>query len=116
VHPVTTEERRAGDFALRMAFALEKDPAEAARHTRVTLLIVTVTLAWLVLVPLLVIYGLTGSRPGSDAFGIAAGLTVLLPFVAAVIATRARRFSVGGGYIVLTLLMIVPALAIVRAG
>ena len=114
--PVTTEERPASDFALRMAFALEKDPADDERRTRVTLLIVTVTLAWLVLVPLLVVYGLTGARPGGDVFGVAAGLTVLLPFIAAVIATRARRFPLGGGYIVLTLLMIIPALAIVRAG
>ena len=113
---VTTEKERTSDFALRMAFALEKDPAETERHTRDTLLIVTVTLAWLVLVPLLVVYGLTGTRRGEDVFSVAAGLTLLLPFVAAVIATRARRFSVGGVYIVLTLLMIIPALAIARAG
>jgi hypothetical protein len=113
---VTTEERRTSDFALRMAFALEKDPAEAERRTHVTLLVVMVTLSWLVLVPLLVVYGLTGSRRGDEVFGVAAFLTILLPFVAAVIATRARRFPLGGAYIVLTLLMIVPAIAIARAG
>jgi hypothetical protein len=113
---VTTEKERTSDFGLRMAFALEKDPAEDERRTRVTLLIVTVTLAWLVLVPLLVVYGLTGTRRGEHVFSVAAALTVLLPFIAAVIATRARRFSAGGFYIVLTFLMIVPALAIVRAG
>ncbi|MGX6603025.1 hypothetical protein ACWKSP_12930 [Micromonosporaceae bacterium Da 78-11] len=113
---MTTEDQRTGDFALRMAFALQKEPAEAERRTRVTLLIVTVTLAWLVLVPLLVVYGLTGPRRGGEVFSVAAMLNVLLPFVAAVIATRARRFPLGGVYVVLTLVMVLPALAIIRAG
>ncbi len=113
---MTAEKERTSDYALRMAFALEKEPGEDERRTRDTLLIVTVTLAWLVLVPLLLVYGLTGDRPGGHVFSVAAALTLLLPFIAAVIATRARRFSAGGAYIVLTLLMIVPALAMVRAG
>ena len=99
-----------------MAFALEKDPADAVRHTHVTLKIVTVTLTWLVSVPILVIFGLTGSHRGHDVFSLAAALTLVLPFIAAVIATRNRRFSVGGAFIVLTLLMIVPAAAIAHAG
>jgi hypothetical protein len=113
---VTSEERQAGGYATRMAFALEKDPADAVRRTQVTLRIVAVTLGWLVLVPILVVYGLTGKHRDSDVFSLAALLNLLLPFAASVIATRNRRFGVGGLYIVLTLLMVIPAAALVHAG
>jgi hypothetical protein len=110
------EDGRTGDFAARMAFALRKDPAEAQRRTHVTLQVVLVTLAWLVFVPLLLIYGLTGPHRGGDVFTLAAVLTLALPFAGAVIATRNQRFTLGGGYLVLTLLMILPSLAIAHAG
>jgi hypothetical protein len=97
-----------------MAFALHKDPADAVRRTRVILKIVMVTLAWLVVVPLLLIYGLTGETRDGDVFTLAAFLTVLGPFIAAVIGTRNQRFGIGGTYVVLTLLMIFPAVAIAR--
>jgi hypothetical protein len=74
-----------------------------------------VTLAWLVVVPLLMIYGLTGEKRDGDVFTLAAFLTVLGPFIAAVIGTRNQRFGIGGTYVVLTLLMIFPAVAIARA-
>ena len=102
----------ADSFGARMAFAVRKDPGAAARRTRVRLQILLVTLAWLVSVPLLVVAGLSG-RPRHDSiFTLAAVLALLGPFVAAVIATRSQRFGAGAAYIVLTLLMIVPALAI----
>ena len=74
-----------------------------------------VTLAWLVVVPLLVLYGVTGEKRGDDVFMLAAFLTVVGPFIAAVIGTRNQRFGIGGTYVVLTLLMIFPAVAIARA-
>ncbi|NMO53207.1 hypothetical protein HH310_18660 [Actinoplanes sp. TBRC 11911] len=98
-----------------MAFALHKDPADAVRRTRVTLKVVMVTLAWLVIVPLLMIYGWTGETRDDDVFTLAAFLIVLGPFTAAVIATRNQRFGIGATYVVLTLLMIFPAVAIARA-
>jgi hypothetical protein len=113
---VSIEDGRASDFAVRMAFAVQKDPAEAEQRTRVNLMVVAVTLGWLVIVPILVVFGLTGRRRGDDVFSLAAFLTMLGPFVAAVIATRGRRFGLGGFYVVLTLLMVLPALAILRAG
>jgi hypothetical protein len=113
---VTTEDQPAEGFASRMAFALHKDPADAVRRTQVTLQVIVVTLAWLVTVPLLIVYGLTGSRRGHDVFSLAAFLTVLGPFLAAVIGTRNQRFGIGGTYIVLTFLMILPAIAIAHAG
>ena len=113
---MTTEERAAKDgFAARMAFALRKDPADSVRRTQVTLKIIMVTLAWLVTVPLLILYGVTGRERGNGVFVLAALLTVLGPFIAAVIATRNQRFGIAGTYIVLTLLMIFPAVAIARA-
>jgi hypothetical protein len=113
---VAPDEQRTSDFAMRMAFALEKDPTEGPRRTHVTLKVVMVTLAWLVVVPLMVVYGMTGPRRGSDIFTVAALANLVLPFSAAVIATRNRRSGVAGLYIVLTLLMILPSLAISHAG
>ncbi|HEX5204503.1 MAG TPA: hypothetical protein VFW27_31655 [Actinoplanes sp.] len=101
----TAEDRPADGFAARMAFALQKDPLEAPRRTHLYLKLIAVTLAWLVSVPLLLISGL---------FDTAAFLTLLGPFVAAVIATKNHRFGLGGGYIVLTLLMVLPAAAMFR--
>jgi len=111
---VTSEDQPLESYATRMAFALQKDPTEGVRRTHVHLQVLAVTLAWLVTVPILIVYGLTGRRRGDDVFSLAAYLTLLGPFTAAVIATRARRFGLGGAYVVLTLLMVLPALAIAR--
>lgn len=110
------EEQRTSDFAMRMAFALQKEPGEDQRRTHVTLKIVMVTLAWLVIVPIMVVFGLTGQQRGGDVFTMAALVNLVLPFSAAVIATRNRRSGLGGFFIVLTLLMILPSLAIGHAG
>ena len=101
---------------MRMAFALQKEPGEDQRRTHVTLKIVMVTLAWLVIVPIMVVFGLTGQQRGGDVFTMAALVNLVLPFSAAVIATRNRRSGLGGFFIVLTLLMILPSLAIGHAG
>jgi hypothetical protein len=113
---VTTEDQPAEGFAARMAFALQKDPLEAPRRTHLHLKLIAITLAWLVAVPLLLVYGLTGPGPGrtDNVFGLAAFGTLLGPFAAAVLATKNRRFGLGAGYIVLTLLMVPPAAAIIR--
>ncbi|HEY0000737.1 MAG TPA: hypothetical protein VGB74_09810 [Actinoplanes sp.] len=108
-----SEDQPAESYAARMAFATRKDHAAAARRTRVRMRILLVTLVWAVSVPLLVAVGLLGA-PG--AFTLAAVLTVMGPFVAAVIATRNQRFGAGAAYTVLTLLMVVPALAIAHQG
>jgi hypothetical protein len=113
---VAPEEQRTSDFATRMAFALQKEPGEDQRRTHVTLKVVMVTLAWLVVVPLMVVYGFTGQQRGDDIFTLAAFANLVFPFSAAVIATRNKRSGVAGFYIVLTLLMILPSLAIAHAG
>ena len=112
---MTTEDQPADGFAARMAFALAKDPHDAERRTQVSLQIALVTLAWLVVVPIMVGFGLFGAQRSGGVLRFAAFLTVLGPFVAAVIGTRSRRFGVGGAYTVLTLLMVLPALFIARA-
>jgi hypothetical protein len=113
---VAPEEQRTSDFAMRMSFALQKEPGEDQLRTHVTLKIVMVTLTWLVVVPLMVVFGLTGKHPGGHVFTLAALTNLVLPFSAAVIATRNKRSGVAGFYIVLTLLMILPSLAIDHAG
>ena len=75
------DEQRTSNFAMRMAFALEKDPAEGPRRTHVTLKIVTVTLAWIVVVPLMVVYGMTGQQRGDEIFTLAALANLVLPFL-----------------------------------
>ena len=111
---MTTEDQPAEGFAARMAFALQKDPLEAPRRTHLHLKLIAITLAWLVAVPLLLVYGLTGPGRADNALDLAAFGTLLGPFAAAVLATKNRRFGLGGGYIVLTLLMVLPAAAIAR--
>jgi hypothetical protein len=114
VYLVTTKDQPADGFAARMAFALQEDPTEGARRTHLYLKLTAVTLAWLVSVPLLLLYGLTAPRRPDNVFDVTAYLTLLGPFIAAVIATKNRRFGLGGAYTVLTLLMILPAAAITR--
>lgn len=114
VSSVTPEDQPADGFAARMAFALQKDPNEGARRTHLHLKLLAITLTWLVTVPILLIFGLTGGQRGDTIFDWAAFLTILGPFVAAVTATKNRRPGLGGAFVVLTLLMTLPALAIVR--
>jgi hypothetical protein len=114
VEAVTREDQQSDSFAARMAFALRKDPAEDAYRTHLHLKIVAVTLAWLVLVPLLLIYGVTTHHSGDEIFDVAAFATILGPFIAAVMATKNHRTGIGGAYVVLTLLMALPAVAIAR--
>ena len=111
---MTTEEGPADGFAARMAFALEKDPDEPARRTHFRLKMVAVVLAWLVTVPILLVYGFTSAPRAERVFDLAAFVTMLGPFAAAVIATKNHRFGWGGAFIVLTLLMALPAAAIFR--
>jgi hypothetical protein len=111
---VTTEDQPATGFAARMAFALEKDPSDEVRRTNVNLWLIVITLAWAVVVPILVVYGLSGRQRGSSVFTLAAFAVLLGPFAAAVLATRSQRFGLAGVYIVVTLLMIFPALAVLR--
>ncbi|MCO8270646.1 hypothetical protein M1L60_08545 [Actinoplanes sp. TRM 88003] len=111
---MTTEDvrlpRTAQGFAERMAYACQKDPAEIARRVRVRRVTTALLVGWAVIVPILVVYGVTGRRHEPEIISIAAALTVGLPFLAAVIATHGRRFGLGGTYVVLTLLMVLPAI------
>ena len=108
------QEDRRTDFELRLALAKQEPKREAVRRTEVALRVALVTLIWLVSVSLLLGWGLTVPEGQSDATSssMAAVLAVLLPFVAAVIATKNRQFVVGGVYVVLTLAMVLPALGI----
>jgi hypothetical protein len=89
---------------------------EAARRADVALRVVAVTLGWLVSVSMLIGWGVAnrGRDPGTNA--TAALLTVLLPFVSAVIATRNRMPVLATCFVVVTLVMVFPALGIVRGG
>jgi hypothetical protein len=112
---VTTEDQPASPgYAERMAFALQKDPTEPARRTHLHLKLIAITLAWLVAVPLLLAFGLTGRNRGDDIFELAAFVTLLGPFAAGVTATKNHRFGLGGAFVVLTLLMVLPAAAMTR--
>ncbi|RZU49298.1 hypothetical protein EV385_1040 [Krasilnikovia cinnamomea] len=108
---------RRTDVTARTAREIRQAELEAERRLTVRLRVTAVTLAWLVSVSLALGWGFTatpGSPPGG-AFTLAAVLVVLLPFVAAVIATRHGRVWLGGLYVVLTLAMVVPAVIIARA-
>jgi hypothetical protein len=89
---------------------------EAARRAEVGLRVVAVTLAWLVSVSLLVGWGVANEGRDEGTNAAAALLTVVLPFVGAVIATRSRMPVLATCYTVATLVMVFPALGIVRGG
>jgi len=103
---------------VRTALEVRQEQRDAVRRTEVALQVALVTLIWLVSVSLLVGWGLTGPKQegGSTSSALAAVLAVLLPFVAAVIATKNKQFIVGGVYVVLTLAMVLPAVGIAEAG
>ena len=103
-------------FAARMAFAREADGAEQAHRTTVRRRVTALTVGWLAIVPVLVGYGVTVPQHDSDACSVAASLTILLPFTAAVIATHGRRSALGVAYVVLTLLMVLPAAGMTQLG
>ncbi|HET6531515.1 MAG TPA: hypothetical protein VFH03_13040 [Actinoplanes sp.] len=98
----------------RVALAKIEDPREAVRRQEVALRIVAITLFWLVSLALLIGWGLTG-RPGVER-DLAALLAIVVPFAAAVVATKNGRFWLGGTYVVLTLAMVLPAMGIAGLG
>lgn len=129
----SSEAVRRTDVTVKTTREILDEQREAARRKDVTLKVTLVTLAWLVSVPLLIGWELTGAGglaaaartwdqsaeelpPSGPGYLIAAVLIVLLPFVAGVIATKNRRVFLGGFYVVLTLAMLVPAVSIAGMG
>lgn len=106
---MSVEDERSG-FAMRVALAKLEDRRDAHRRTDVALKVTLVTLIWLVSLALLLGWGLTGSAGAERQ--LAALVAVVLPFVAAVIATKNGYVWLGGAYVVLTLAMVLPALGI----
>ena len=105
-----TSENEPSGFALRVALAKLEDRRDVHRRTDIALKVILVTLIWLVSLALLLGWGLTGSAGAERQF--AALVAVVLPFVAAVIATKNGYVWLGGAYVVLTLAMVLPALGI----
>ncbi|MDY7089629.1 MAG: hypothetical protein SYR96_31555 [Actinomycetota bacterium] len=103
-------------FTERMAYALERDLSDEERHAKVGLRVTAITLGWAVIVPILIAYGVTGRQRETEVLSVAATLTLLLPFTAAVVATHGRRFGLGAAYVVLTLLMVLPAVWVAQLG
>lgn len=111
---MTAQEQPPSGFALRLALAKREDRREIHRRTEIALQIAAITLFWLVSLALLIGWGLTGPA-GGERF-VAALVAVVVPFVAAVLATRRGHVWVGGAYVVLTLAMVLPALGIAGLG
>jgi hypothetical protein len=107
---VTLEDQPNTGFAMRMALAKLEDRHTLSRRTDVVLQVTAVTLAWLVLLALLLGWGMTGHAGGER--WLAALIAVVLPFVAGVIATRNGLVWLGGLYVALTLVMVLPALGV----
>jgi hypothetical protein len=104
------------DITVKSAQEIRDERRAAALRTEVALKVTLVTLAWLVSVSLSLGWGLTGEEKQAGAVLLAALLAVVGPFVGAVIATRHGQFFLGGVYVILTLVMVLPALSMVRAG
>jgi hypothetical protein len=104
------------DVRAQGAREIRAERRAAALRTEVALKVLLVTLAWLVSVSLLLGWGLTGTRIQPGVIRLAALLCVVGPFVGAVIATRNRQYRLGGVYVILTLVMVLPALSMLQAG
>ncbi|MFI5491390.1 hypothetical protein [Actinoplanes sp. NPDC051859] len=102
--------------AHRTAQEKQDDRRAAAGRAEAALHVLFITLLWLVAVPFLLGWGLLGAERQGGTLAFAALLTVVLPFAAAVVATRRGLFFTGGAYAMLTLAMVLPALSIMRAG
>ena len=111
---MTAEDQRPSGFALRVALAKLEDRRDVHRRTEIALQIAAITLFWLVSLARLIGWGLTG--PAGAERSVAALVAVVVPFVAAVLATRRGHVWVGGAYVVLTLAMVLPALGIAGLG
>ena len=111
---MTAEDQRPSGFALRVALAKLEDRRDVHRRTEIALQIAAITLFWLVSLALLIGWGLTG--PAGAERSVAALVAVVVPFVAAVLATRRGHVWLGGAYVVLTLAMALPALGIAGLG
>ncbi|MEV6630962.1 hypothetical protein AB0M54_09435 [Actinoplanes sp. NPDC051470] len=109
---MTTVDEQQSGFALRLAQAKVEPRREVARRTEVVLRVTAVTLAWLVTMALLLGWSLASPGPAGAERYAAALVAILLPFVAAVIAVSNHQGRLGGLYIVLTLVMVFPALGI----
>lgn len=104
------------DVAVKSAQEIRAERRAAALRAEVALKVTLVTLTWLVTVSLLLGWGITGPQRQPGTILLAALAAVVGPFVGAVIATRHGQFRLGGVYVVLTLVMVLPALLVVRAG
>lgn len=107
---MTTVDEQQSGFAMRVALAKIEPRREVARRTDVVLRVIAITLAWLVSLALLLGWGLTG-QVGGERY-LAALVAVVFPFAAAVLAVSQGQGKIGGAYVVLTLAMVLPALAI----
>ena len=104
------------DVTTRTVQEVRAERREARRRADIGWQVALVTLVWLVTVPFLMAWDYTGRQVGSSGHTLASVLTVLLPFSCAVIATRNRLWLLGGVYVIVTLAMVLPAVAIARAG
>ncbi len=108
---------RRTDVTIASAAETRREAHAAARRAEITLQLVAITLLWLVLVSLLLGFGLTTHDPATSNV-LAALVAVVLPFTAAVLATKAKMPILGGVYAALTLaaatlVVLVPVLGIV---
>ena len=82
---------------------------QAVIRGEVMLRVTALTLAWAVLVAMLLGWGLANKGPNEATNALAAMCGIVAPFVCAVIATRHRMALLGTVYVVVTLLMVFPA-------
>ena len=97
------------DVTVPSAEEEQADRRQAAVRAEVKLKVTALTLAWVVSVAMLLGWGLANMGPDDGTNATAALLGIVLPFVCAVLGTRHRMPLLGGVYVVITLLMVFPA-------
>lgn len=98
--------------------SVEEEQADrrlAAIQKEIKLKVTALTLAWIVSVAMLLGWSLANKGPNDGSNAAAALLGIVLPFICAVLGTRHRMPAVGGIYVVITLLMTIPAVWLLQS-
>jgi hypothetical protein len=106
---------RRGDVTVPSVEEEQADRRRAAIRGEVRLKVTALTLAWAVSVAMLLGWSLANKGPNDGSNAAAALVGMVLPFVCAVLGTRHRMPALGGTYVVITLLMVLPAIWLLQS-
>ena len=106
---------RRTDVTVPSAEEEKADRRRAAVRADVRLKVTALTLAWAVSMAMLLGWSVAGKGPNDGSNAAAALIGIVFPFLCAVLGTRHRMPALGGTYVVITLLMALPAVWLLQS-